>query len=143
MPVVTPSFASIETIAESPREDWLPRLPICSRPSSTQRSVESATQTRPRASVAMKLTAAESANSAAISRSPSPWRSQSSRSRTMRPAASSSPASGDRIPDQVEAHHHAASHSVGAVAVTGRSSVGSGISSVSPVRTILRATAPE
>ncbi len=70
----------------------LPRLPICSSPSRTQCSVESARQTRPRASVTRKLIAAASANSAAISRSPSPWRSRSSRSRTMRPAASSSAA---------------------------------------------------
>src|SRR5882724_1520253 len=64
-----------------------------SRPRSSQRSGVSARQIRPRASLAMKLTASGVANWAARVRSPSFSRSSSSQTTTMRPRRISSIAS--------------------------------------------------
>src|SRR4051794_35628044 len=66
---------------------------MSSRPSSSQRSGESARQIHPRAWVAMKLMSSAVTNSAAMTTSPSFSRSSSSTTTTMRPAAISSSAS--------------------------------------------------
>src|SRR3954449_3507094 len=92
IPVVTPSRASMVTVngvwwAVSFFSD------MSSRPSSSQRSGESARQIHPRAWVAMKLMSSAETNSAAMTRSPSFSRSSSSTTTTIRPAAISSSAS--------------------------------------------------
>src|SRR5690606_14083830 len=89
MPVVTPSAASIEQVKLVP--SWVPLRPTINGNSScSQRSWVSVRQIRPRACLAMKLTASGVTNSAAITRSPSFSRSSSSIRITILPARRSS-----------------------------------------------------
>src|SRR3954452_24730154 len=92
MPVVTPSRASMVTV----NGVWCGvsfLADMSSRPSSSQRSGDSARQIQPRACVAMKLMSSAVTNSAAMTRSPSFSRSSSSTTTTILPAAMSSRAS--------------------------------------------------
>ena len=92
IPVLTPPAASIVTVkAVCSGASFFAAISF--RPSRSQRSAVSARQTRPRASLAMKLTASGVANCAAITRSPSFSRSSPSQTTTMRPRRISSIAS--------------------------------------------------
>ena len=92
MPVLTPPAASIVTVkAVCSGASFLAAIRF--RPSRSQRSAVSARQIRPRASLAMKLTASGVANWAAITRSPSFSRSSPSQTTTIRPRRISSIAS--------------------------------------------------
>jgi hypothetical protein len=92
MPVVTPLRASTATVKAVPRGASF-RCVIGGRPSCSQRSPVRQRQIRPRACVAMKLTASGVANCAAITRSPSFSRSGSSTTTTIFPLRMSSTAS--------------------------------------------------
>ncbi len=92
IPVLTPPAASIVTVkAVCSGASFLAAIRF--RPSRSQRCAVSARQIRPRASLAMKLTASGVANCAAITRSPSFSRSSPSQTTTMRPRRISSIAS--------------------------------------------------
>ena len=92
IPVVTPSRASTETVNAVPRRASF-RWVMGGRPSCSQRSPVRQRQIRPRACVAMKLTASGVANRAAQTRSPSFSRSGSSTTTTIFPLRMSSTAS--------------------------------------------------
>ena len=85
MPVVTPSAASMESVKLVPIWARLSRT-MSGSASWRQRSSVSVRQTRPRACLAMKLTASGVTCSAASTRSPSFSRSSSSTSTTILPA---------------------------------------------------------
>ena len=90
MPEATPSRASIGVANAVPKRVELPRSSaISDRPSSRMRSSVSASDTSPRAWVAMKLIASGVARSAATNRSPSFSRSSSSTRISMRPLRTS------------------------------------------------------